>query len=151
MAIGIFVGVLIAILFGVCIAVAATVGDEKAAIGGIAIILAIALFISFIFVPFSFHTVSSGEVAVVKHLGKIEDVKTAGTHFDLWATNKYIKYDTKVVSLETQTAAYSSDASVSDQQRQGYRYCYSVRQTECSGKSNQLYSSGEDQVCSVFP
>ena len=114
MAIGIFTGILIAILFGVCIAVGVTVGDEKTAIGGIAIILAIALVIAFIFVPFSFHTVSSGEVAVVKHLGKIEDVKTAGTHFDLWATNKYIKYDTKVVSLETQTAAYSSDAQTMD-------------------------------------
>ena len=114
MAIGIFTGILIAVLFGVCIAVTATVGDEKPAIGGIAIILAIALVIAFIFVPFSFHTVSSGEVAVVKHLGKIEDVKTAGTHFDLWATNKYIKYDTKVVSLETQTAAYSSDAQTMD-------------------------------------
>lgn len=114
MAIGIFAGVLIAILAGICFTVAATVGDNKPFIGLVSIVLGIALVISFFFVPFSFHTVSSGEVAVVKHLGKIEDVKTAGTHFDLWATNKYIKYDTKVVSLETQTAAYSSDAQTMD-------------------------------------
>lgn len=114
MAIGIFVGVLIAILVGVCIAVAVANDGKNDAVSGIAIILAIALIISFVFVPFSFHTVSSGEVAVVKHLGKIEYVKTAGTYFDLWATNKYIKYDTKVVSLETQTAAYSSDAQTMD-------------------------------------
>ena len=114
MAIGIFVGILIAILFGVCIAVAVGNDGTNDFVSGVAIIVAIALVISFVFVPFSFHTVSSGEVAVVKHLGKIEDVKTAGTHFDLWATNKYIKYDTKVVSLETQTAAYSSDAQTMD-------------------------------------
>ena len=114
MAIGIFAGVLIAILAGLCFTVAATTGDNKPFIGLTSIILGIALVISFFFVPFSFHTVSSGEVAVVKHLGKIEDVKTAGTHFDLWATNKYIKYDTKVVSLDTQTAAYSSDAQTMD-------------------------------------
>jgi regulator of protease activity HflC (stomatin/prohibitin superfamily) len=114
MAIGIFAGVLIAILAGLCFTVAATAGDNKPFIGLTSIILGIALVISFFFVPFSFHTVSSGEVAVVKHLGKIEDVKTAGTHFDLWATNKYIKYDTKVVSLDTQTAAYSSDAQTMD-------------------------------------
>lgn len=114
MAIGIFVGVLIAILFGVCIAVASANDGKNDFVSGVAIILAIAMVIAFVFVPFSFHTVSSGEVAVVKHLGKINDVKTAGTHFNLWATNKYIKYDTKVVSLETQTAAYSSDAQTMD-------------------------------------
>jgi regulator of protease activity HflC (stomatin/prohibitin superfamily) len=73
-------------------------------------VIVLALVIAFVLIPFSFRTVSSGEVAVVKHLGKIEDVKTAGTHFDLWITNSYIVYDTKVQNLETQTAAYSSDA-----------------------------------------
>lgn len=114
MAIGIFAGVLIVILTVICFAVCANVIENNTFIGAIAGLLGVVLLISFIFVPFSFHTVSSGEVAVVKHLGKIEDVKTAGTHFDLWATNKYIKYDTKVVSLETQTAAYSSDAQTMD-------------------------------------
>ena len=47
---------------------------------------------------------------MVKHLGKIEDVKTAGTHYDLWVTNKYVKYDTKIQDFEVFTAAYSSDA-----------------------------------------
>ena len=114
MAIGIFTGILIVILTAICFAIFGANAEKNPIVSGIALILAIALIISFIFVPFSFHTVSSGEVAVVKHLGKIEDVKTPGTHFDLWATNKYIKYDTKVVSLETQTAAYSSDAQTMD-------------------------------------
>jgi regulator of protease activity HflC (stomatin/prohibitin superfamily) len=115
MAIGIFVGIVIVVLtVGAFIVAGAFADNGNSAVSAVSIIVGIALLISFVFVPFSFHTVSSGEVAVVKHLGKIEDVKTAGTHFDLWATNKYIKYDTKVVSLESQTAAYSSDAQTMD-------------------------------------
>lgn len=112
MAIGIFAGIIIALLGIGCITasiVFAEVGG-KAGASVICGVLAFILAIAFILVPFSFHTVSSGEVAVVKHLGKIEDVKTAGTHYDLWATNKYEYYDTKIQDFEIFTAAYSSDA-----------------------------------------
>ena len=111
MAIGIFVGILI--VLGIIASVATLIyatENDKETVGIISMILAIVLVITFFIVPFSFHTVSSGEVAVVKHLGKIEDVKTAGTHYDLWVTNKYMKYDTKVQDFEVFTAAYSSDA-----------------------------------------
>jgi regulator of protease activity HflC (stomatin/prohibitin superfamily) len=115
MAIGIIVGILIAVFAIIAIAVAAyNFDNQNEGIGAIATLVAIALVLTFIFVPFSFHTVSSGEVAVVKHLGKIEDVKTAGTHYDLWVTNKYVKYDTKVQNLDVQTMAYSSDAQTMD-------------------------------------
>lgn len=115
MAIGIIVGILIAVFAIIAIAVAAyNFDNQNEGIGAIATLVAIALVLAFIFVPFSFHTVSSGEVAVVKHLGKIEDVKTAGTHYDLWVTNKYVKYDTKVQNLDVQTMAYSSDAQTMD-------------------------------------
>jgi regulator of protease activity HflC (stomatin/prohibitin superfamily) len=110
MAIGIIVGILMAVFAIVAFVVCGAMVDENAGVSAIAGLLGVALVIAFIFVPFSFHTVSSGEVAVVKHLGKIEDVKTAGTHYALWVTNSYMKYDTKVRNLETQTAAYSSDA-----------------------------------------
>lgn len=111
MAIGIFVGILIAVLFVVCVGTCLALADSgKTGASVIAGILAFAMIVAFILVPFSFHTVSSGEVAVVKHLGKIEDVKTAGTHFDTWITNKYVYYDTKIQDLEVWTAAYSSDA-----------------------------------------
>lgn len=66
--------------------------------------------IAFCTVPFSIHTINTGEVAVVKHLGEIKEVKNAGTHFDLWLTESYIKYDTKVRTVELETAAYSADA-----------------------------------------
>lgn len=115
MAIGIISGILIGlfaiIAFGV---MAFCFNNDYGIAGGISLVIGIALVIAFIIVPFSWHTVSSGEVAVVKHLGKIEDVKTAGTHFDVWFMNSYVKYDTKVQNLETDTAAYSSDAQTMD-------------------------------------
>lgn len=110
MAIGICVGIGIALLAIISFAVFSAFTDDKPGVSMIALLLGIALTISFIFVPFSFHTVKSGEVAVVRHLGKIECVKTAGTHYDLWITNKYTTYDTKVRNLESATAAYSADA-----------------------------------------
>ena len=110
MAIGILVGIVIVVLAVISFAVCFNTAEDKPFIGFGSLIIGIAMIISFVLVPWSFHTISSGEIAVVKHLGKIEDVKTAGTHYDLWITNKYVKYDTKVQNLEITTAAYSSDA-----------------------------------------
>ena len=112
MAIGIIVGIVMAVLciFAIAACAVCTSGVAKGVWG----VIAVALVIAFIIVPFSFRTVSSGEVAVVKHLGKIEGVKTAGTHFSPWVTNSYIKYDTKVQNLDTTTMAYSSDAQTMD-------------------------------------
>ena len=110
MAIGIFTAIVIIVLFIGSIISGIAFADDKPKVSVISAFLAFTLLIAFILVPFSFHTVSSGEVAVVKHLGKIEDVKSAGTHYDLWITNKYVKYDTKIQDFEVFTAAYSSDA-----------------------------------------
>lgn len=74
------------------------------------LVVAIVAFLAFIAVPFSFHTVDTGEVAVVKQLGRAKNVRTAGTYFDLWMVNKYQKYDGKVQNIDIQTVAYSSDA-----------------------------------------
>lgn len=68
----------------------------------------------FLIVPFSFHTVNAGEIAVVKHLGKAEKVRTAGTYFDFWLTETYDVYDAKVQNLEIKTQAYSKDAQTMD-------------------------------------
>ena len=65
-------------------------------------------------VPMSIHTVNAGEVAVVKHLGKAENVRTAGTYFDFWITETYEVYDAKVQNLEIRAQAYSSDAQTMD-------------------------------------
>ena len=115
MAIGILVGIIIVVLAIAAFGIAWSLFDNShEGLGAISALIGIALVIAFIIVPFSFHTVDSGEVAVVKKLGKIVDVKTAGTHYDSWFTHKYEKYDTKVQNLETITAAYSSDAQTMD-------------------------------------
>ena len=68
----------------------------------------------FLTVPFSIHTVDTGEVAVVKHLGEARATRAAGTHFDFWLTETYQRYDIKVQNLEVTTAAYSKDAQTMD-------------------------------------
>jgi regulator of protease activity HflC (stomatin/prohibitin superfamily) len=73
-------------------------------------ILSVILVALFVVVPFSFHTVDTGEIAVVKHLGKAEKVRTAGTYFDFWLTETYDVYDAKVQNMEITTQAYSKDA-----------------------------------------
>ena len=74
--------------------------------GIIGSILALAFVIC---IPGSFHQVETGEVAIVRHLGKITDVRTPGTYFDFYMVNKYEIYDAKVQQDKIVTAAYSKD------------------------------------------
>lgn len=108
MAIGIISGIIIVALFIGAIILAANSDSDKGVLIGV--IAAIALFIAFIVVPFSWHTINTGQVAVVKHLGKATHVRQAGTYYEFWLTNKYQKYDAKVQNTTIETAAYSSDA-----------------------------------------
>ena len=115
MAIGFIVGFILAIF-----AIAAFIGcgccaNNGNGVGaGILGVIGVVLVLAFIIVPFSFHTVQTGELAVVKNMGKITHVRDAGTNFDLWFINKYEKYDTKVQNVDITTAAYSSDAQTMD-------------------------------------
>ena len=77
-------------------------------------VLSLVVIMLFVLVPFSFHTVDTGEIAVVKHLGKAEKVRTAGTYFDLWLTETYDVYDAKVQNLEISAQSYSKDAQTMD-------------------------------------
>lgn len=77
-------------------------------------VVCVCLIGAMLIVPMSFHTVETGEVAVVKYLGEAKYVRTAGTYFDLWITNKCEKYDAKVQNVEIVTSAYSSDAQTMD-------------------------------------
>ena len=111
MAIGIILGIILFIVaIGAFIWCGYYAEDGNGVGAGITGAIGALLVIAFIIVPFSFHTVNTGELAVVKHLGKITDVRDAGTNFDLWFINKYEKYDTKVQNVDIVTAAYSSDA-----------------------------------------
>ena len=89
--------------------------ERKKKLGGaVGIILGVIFLFLFIFIPFSFHTIETGEVAVVKHLGEAKHIRTAGTYYDFWVTDKYDVYDAKVQNLEVASAAYSKDAQTMD-------------------------------------
>lgn len=115
MAIGIITGIVLFVL-----AVGLFIGaykcyDNDSKVGQtICLVLAIVCCLAFVIVPFSFHTVNSGELAVVRNLGRITGTRDAGTNFDLWVTTSYQKYDTKVQNVDITTAAYSSDAQTMD-------------------------------------
>ncbi len=74
------------------------------------ITLAVIFGLLLVLIPSSFHTVQSGEIAVVKVLGEAKNVRAAGTYFDFWLTNTYDIYDAKVQNMEIATQAYSKDA-----------------------------------------
>ena len=78
------------------------------------VVVAILGILGIILIPSSFHTVEAGEIAVVKHLGEAKNVRTAGTYFDLWITEKYEYYDAKVQNMDIKTQAYSKDAQTMD-------------------------------------
>lgn len=80
-------------------------------VGAVGTILSV---IALMIVPFSIYTVDTGEVAVVKFLGQANNVRQAGTYFDLWVTNTIQKYDTKTQTISINTATYSSDAQTMD-------------------------------------
>ena len=115
MTIGIILGFLFAALAmgGGALAVWGSMKKRKR-IGRIGAVGAVAFLLLFILVPFSFHTVEAGEVAVVKHMGKARGTRQAGTYFDFWITEKYELYDAKVQTLDIKDSAYSKDAQTMD-------------------------------------
>lgn len=113
MAIGIILGIVFfALAIGAGIWAGCTYSDARKGILGV---LCALFAIAFLLVPFSFHTVQSGEVAVIRQLGKVnEKERTAGVHFDFWVTTSYTKYDTKVQTVDLTFSAYSADAQTMD-------------------------------------
>ncbi len=115
----------ISVILGIIIISVAAVGSglfllsmkkKNKPMGIASAVLVLAMVLCFILVPFSVHTVDTGEIAVVKHLGEAKATRNAGTHFDLWLTNTYQRYDAKVQNVDIVTAAYSRDAQTMDVQ-----------------------------------
>lgn len=75
-------------------------------------ILAVLFLILTIAVPGNIHQVDTGEVAVVRHLGKVSGTREAGVHWDSYFTNSYEKYDTKVREINIETQTYSKDNQI---------------------------------------
>ena len=65
-----------------------------------------------IFIPGNIHQVNTGEVAVVRHLGKVSGYREPGIYWDFYMTNDYEKYDTTVRQLEVETQTYSNDNQI---------------------------------------
>ena len=115
MAIGIILGIVLVILVIAAFVGCGVCADNDRPVGaGVFGVIGFILVIAFIIVPFSFHTINTGEIAVVRHLGAITHTRGAGTNFDLWILNKYEKYDTKVQNVDISAASYSSDAQTMD-------------------------------------
>lgn len=111
MIIGIISGIIIIALFAGCVATVFTFLEKNKMIPTlIAGILAFVLLVSFLIVPFSWRTINTGEIAVVRRFGEIQGTKGPGISFAPWIVTKYNKYDTKVQNLEAMTMAYSADA-----------------------------------------
>lgn len=78
-------------------------------------LLGVIMALTVVIVPLSIHVIQSGQVAVVKHLGKVKDEeRMAGTYFDLWITDKVEIYDATVQTTDLTFAAYSADAQTMD-------------------------------------
>lgn len=80
---------------------------KNSIIGGV---IAGVAFLLFAFIPFSFHQIESGEIAVVKVWGQAKEIKTEGLSFDNWISTKYVKYDITTQEINCNISAYSQDA-----------------------------------------
>ena len=83
--------------------------DNSKKISNIFLITALVTILLLILIPGSVHQVNTGEVAVVRKLGRVVDIKNPGTYFDFHLTKKYEFYDTKVQQVKITTSAYSKD------------------------------------------
>lgn len=88
--------------------------ESKSGLGVGGAFACVIMVLLFVFLPWNFKTVDNGEVAVVKNLGKVEDVREPGMHTDFWMTKSYVKLDTKRRQVDIVTAAYSNDKQTMD-------------------------------------
>ena len=75
-------------------------------------ILAVVMIGCTIFIPGNIHQVNTGEVAVVRHLGKVSGTREPGIYWDVYFTNDYEYYDTKVREINIETQTYSKDNQI---------------------------------------
>ena len=149
--IGTIIALILAICIGLCVFGAVIFHGKKRNNKKMFIVcmaVGAALTLLFITVPFSIHTVDTGEVAVVKHLGEARNTRAAGTHFDFWLTETYQRYDIKVQNLEVTTQAYSKDAQTMDIQM---TVQYQVRADKVIDVANRYgtLSTLENRITSV--
>lgn len=113
---GIILGILIAVAAIVCAFFGLRIllrtkqaSAEKRRTGIIATVFAAVFVVLFVFVPFGFEQVETGEIAVVKVWGEAKSVRTEGLHFKNIATTKYELYDLKTQDVRSTFEAYTKD------------------------------------------
>ena len=72
-------------------------------------VLTLAMIVGIVCIPGNIHQVNTGEVAVVRHMGKVEKTRDPGIYWDTYFTNDYITYPTTVQEISLDSLAYSSD------------------------------------------
>lgn len=109
---GIIVGIFIALLFAGAIAwLSIAIQNEGGLWQKIASGICIGVtFLAFVFIPFSFTQIDTGEAAVVKVWGEAKEIKGEGLNFDSWISTRYVKYDLKTQEVNSEISAYSQDA-----------------------------------------
>lgn len=109
---GIIVGIFIALLFAGAIAwLSIAIQNEGGLWQKIASGICIGVtFLAFVFIPFSFTQIDTGEAAVVKVWGEAKEIKGEGLNFDSWISTRYVKYDLKTQEVKSEISAYSQDA-----------------------------------------
>lgn len=75
-------------------------------------VLALVMLVGTICIPGNIHQVNTGEVAVVRHMGKVTGSREAGIYWDWYFTNDYEKFDTKVREINIDTPTYSKDNQI---------------------------------------
>ena len=106
--------VLVFAILGTGIWICDSFANDRKVQGITAVVLSIALLLVLIIVPGSIHQVKTGEVAVVRRFGVIEDSKAPGLYYQNWFARNYEYYDTKVQQVTITTPAYSSDGQTLD-------------------------------------
>lgn len=88
--------------------------DERPKMPKFGTILMVTMAVLLILVPWCFNTIDSGEIAVVKTLGRVTDTAEPGMYGYFWITTSYVKLDTKVRQVDIVTASYSNDKQTMD-------------------------------------
>ena len=115
MVVCIILAIVTAVLAVASIGVAAyNLEEGNSGLAGGGTVMGIVMVILFIFLPWNFHTVENGEIAVVKNFGQVTGTKEPGMHTDFWMTTEYVRLDTKVRQIDITTAAYSHDKQTMD-------------------------------------
>ena len=75
-------------------------------------VLALVMVLGVVFIPGNIHQVDTGEVAVVRDMGKVSGTREAGVYWDWYFTKSYDMYDTKVREIKIDTQTYSKDNQI---------------------------------------